>query len=196
MKHTMLSAVALTAGLLWASAASAVPIAAGSELSLDGSDNFTATSVTIANPVNIGGETGSFVAAGIVNCTGCATMNSFTSTTANFQLYSATEGIINTTLMTSGLPVFDFVAGATLDNLTVTGAGTLTLSGFDPTPGEYILTTQGPGPTPIVDVTFSVTSVATAAPEPASLAILGVALAGMGLLGWRRRKAAAWGSPA
>jgi len=48
------------------------------------------------------------------------------------------------------------------------------------------LTTQGPTG---VTVTFSVTSVADA-PEPTSLAILGGALAGLGLFGRRRLRAA------
>jgi PEP-CTERM motif len=181
-------AVALTAApLLWASGASAVPIAAGSTLSLNGSDSYTATSITFSNPANIGGETGSFVTAGLVNCTGCATMSSFNSGTATpFLIYAATEGAINTTL-TATSDAFNFVGGP-LPSLTVTGAGVLTLTGFDPTPGNYILTTQGPTG---VNVTFSVTSVATAVPvpEPVSLAILGGALAGFGLLGRRRRKA-------
>ncbi|HSR77585.1 MAG TPA: PEP-CTERM sorting domain-containing protein [Xanthobacteraceae bacterium] len=185
----LLAATLAAAALFWGSPASAVMIAAGSELSLDGSDAFTATSVTFTNPANIGGETGSFITAGLTNCSGCATMTNFTSSMVDFQLYTATEGLISTALMTAGLPLFNFVVGPTLDSLTVTGAGTLTLTGFDPTPGQYILTTQGPGPTPIVDVTFSVTSVGTPVPEPGSLAILGAALAGLGLVGWRRRKA-------
>jgi hypothetical protein len=186
MKARLLAG-AVAAGLtVLAASAHAVPIAAGSTLSLNGSDSFTSTSITFSNPANIGGTpSGSF---GILTtCTGCATMiGGFTSGTATpFQLYTATEGAITTTLQVSS-DAFNFVGGA-LANLTITGAGTLTLTGFDPTPGNYILTTQGPTG---VSVTFSVTSAAAAVPEPASLAILGGALAGLGLFGRRRGIAA------
>lgn len=105
-----------------------------------------------------------------------------TGTATPFQLYTATEGAITTTLQVSS-DSFNFASG-TLPDLTISGAGTLTLTGFDPTPGNYILTTQGPTG---VSVTFSVTSVAAAVPEPASLAILGGALLAFGI-GRNRRK--------
>ena len=52
-----------SAPLLWASPASAIPIAAGSELSIDGSDSFTMAPpqvITFVNPASVGGTTGSF----------------------------------------------------------------------------------------------------------------------------------------
>lgn len=187
MKRFLLTTAAL--GLI-AGSASAAPIAAGSEISLDGSDTFTATSVSFLNPANVGSSTlsGSFTI--LSGCTGCATMTNLSTLSVLPQLlYTLTEGTgasaIHSTLTVSD-DNFAFTPGTPLNSLNVTGHGTLTLTGFDPTPGAFLLTTQGPGGT--VDVTFSVTSEALA-PEPASIALLGVGLLGLGVVTSRKRRA-------
>ena len=156
--------------------AQAAPIAAGSELSLDGTDTFTATSVTFVGDGNIGFGTGSFAG---LSCDNCMAMTSFTSSTATpFDLYSG-DG----TSLSVSSDTFDFTPGR-LQNLTVNGTGVLSLTGFTPTAGSFILTTQGPRGS---EVTFSVTSVASA-PEPASLAILGTGLLGLGFIVRRKQQ--------
>jgi hypothetical protein len=180
-----LAAFVLGAGIASVNAAS---ITAGSTLSLKGSDSYTATSINFTNPADIGAESGSFAGAGIVNCIGCVTMTSFNAGSATpFQLYTATEGALTTALIVSA-DAFDFTPGDTmhLPSLAITGTGTLSLTGFDDTPGMFSITTQGPNDD--VQVTFSVTSTAagsTTVPEPASLAILGAGMAAL-WLGRRR----------
>ena len=178
MRQFLLAGAALL-GLT--AAASAAPITPGSILSLDGNDTFTANSVTFIGNGNIGFGTGSFAG---MSCVGCMTMTSFTSGTSTpFTLYSG-----NGTSLSASSDAFSFSSGV-LDNLTVVGAGTLTLTGFDPTPGNYILTTQGPSG---AEVTFSVTTVGSGAPavvpEPASLVILGTGLLGLGVVVRRKRQ--------
>jgi hypothetical protein len=104
---------ALAAGLIaLAGSAHAVPITADSTLSLNGSDSYTPTSITFTNPANIGGESGSFTE--LSNCTGCATMTSFTDATApGFTPYSDTKGVDTTSLLVSS-DTFAYSSSGTL----------------------------------------------------------------------------------
>lgn len=188
----------LTAGvaalLIYAGNVQAAPIAAGSELSLNGSDTFTASAtafdITFTNPANIGGTSGSFADAAAFGpvppaINGVVQMIAqLTNTSTNFTLYTATVGAVTSTLTAGTITAFQFVPGA-VPSLDVEGTGTLNLTGFGSVSGDYTLTSQG-GAT---NVTFSETAVASAA-EPGSLSLLGVAIGALGLTWFngRRRK--------
>ena len=137
MKTHLLTGAVIAGLMTLATSAYAVPIAAGSSLSISDSDMYTPTSITFVGAASIGGESGSFTA--LTNCTGCVTMigTPFTTASPPATLYTATEGAVTTALSVASAT---FTPG--VNSLTVTGAGTLTLTGFDPTPGIYILTTQ------------------------------------------------------
>lgn len=158
-KHLM----ALAAGpLLWASAASAVPIAAGSSLELKGSvvSQFmeaVGEQFTFQNPANVVESTGSFAAFGI--CDRCATVTEvvvfFNTTSSGFDFYMATNpGVlgappphVSTALQVPGQDLHLLREQANLDPeelvFSFGGTGTATLDGFDPTPAEFFISMLG-----------------------------------------------------
>lgn len=184
---TALGAAILLGGM---ATAQAVPIAAGSELSINGSDTFTGTvggttfTLNFVGLGNVGGSSGDFTI--VPNCTACVTMiTQLTQASTNFQLYSVTSGGVSSSLTAGNITSFSITAGAGgLESLAITGAGTLNLTGKDPTAGFYDLTTQGPSG--VAQVTFSNTAIA--ASEPGSMAILASGLLMLGYRQWKKNQ--------
>lgn len=189
MKRYLLGTIAAMVFGAAIGSAQAAPITG--ELSLNGSNTFTATatsfSITFQNPGNIGGTSGSFQTVfGAVppEILSVVTMNNIANTSSNFVLYSATVGANTTSLDAGSISSFTFTPGTPLESLSVQGKGTLHLTGFDPTPGVFDLTTQGPSGG-IANVTFSSTQVPVGVPEPTSFTVLGLGLIGLGALRYR-----------
>lgn len=187
----------------------AVPIAANSQIDFTGgvtpigsSNVSTATGLDFLNFGASGSPTGTialnapttgtfaplFTLAGCPNnasAGGCGVIKDITSLSpfaAIAAFYTITQGANTVTFNLDTLPTI--VRGANF--LAISGTGTFLLAGYDPTPAEFVLTTQGPGTT-----TFSATTLAMPAqvPEPWSLAVLGAGLVATGL-GFRRRPTA------
>lgn len=156
-------------------------VAKADQISINGSDSVTATSIIFSpSTANIGGtSTGIFAPFG--DCTGCVTMVTpltFSPFTNPTELFTATEG---------GNTIAVWLTSATVNTsmgLALAGNDYTVINGGPQVAGTYLLTTQtGSG------VTFSETSTATPTPEPSSIALFGTGvLAAAGLV--RRRLAA------
>jgi hypothetical protein len=186
MKHILVIGGLLA---LLAESAMAAPIAAGSEFNITGAATFDSTSVTFSNPesVPIAGTSGDFT--GFGSCVGCVTMTSpliYAPFTPG-QIYSAINGVFTTSFTIDGIIDAPVVGTHTL---ILHDSGTAYLTGFDPTPGEWIFTINQFNITGSFSATTAVEGGGGGGgpiPEPTSLALLGAGLVGLGIRSCRRK---------
>jgi len=182
MKRTLPITLAIAAGALGASQAWAIPISVGF--------NFVPTGTLTANTGDV--TTATSITAGAPDVVTSIIQNNVNLVTGQtITLTSPTPTTVGATFTKS----FTTSLGSFLENLTVTlltpgpsslgvdATGTITgPAGFDPTPVFYSAAyTQNQGPGTQINASFNnSTTPPTNVPEPASLAIFGAALVGLG----------------
>ena len=188
MKKTVLFAAVAAISLAWTGIASAATQINGA-LSLSGGvSSFTSTSITFGSLGALNGTSGDLTALGTgvsPICSLCVTFPaSFsTSTILPAQIFSVTNNG-NTSTGTLGTVSFVDTIVNGLETLTVSGNGTITLTGFVATPMSFVLTANRAGST----FSMSASAVSHPVPVPAALPLFATGMAGLWALGRRRKK--------
>jgi hypothetical protein len=167
------------AALLFAGPALALPqIGAGDTLNVVGNATFNGVNVTFSPTANLVTGTGAYTTLG--TCVGCVTVNTpleYSPFTNISNLFVAmNNGMTATVSLTSQVDPPSLVG----NDLSLNDTALLTLTGFAPTAGLLELTVNQA--TGVASGSFSSTVQGTAAPEPLSLAILGVGMLGIALV--------------
>src|SRR4051812_31549033 len=142
----LLSVAAIAGMLLWATQGFATQITG--QLDIAGTDTFTNTSVTFptgtANIPNALATSGSYDVLDGVGCLNCVAIHNLsTATPTGTLVYTATSNGAIATFRTTSLLNFTPIAIApNFHGLFVVGFGTAMLTGFDPTPASFSLSTQ------------------------------------------------------
>jgi len=176
MNKLLKAALSMVAvGLLYVGQAQATPITG--DLGFSGASTFNTTSLATAKRINswfafVGTTSGSFVGVPIGNAVTLAMPWIFNPSTPTLGLWSV------------GGFSFD-LATATVDTqnshlLMITGPGTLTGAGFDPTSGTWAFSAQSAGGIRQASFTFSADTTGAGVPDGGSaVALLGIALGGI-----------------